>query len=201
MPGRYMFLLYMWKKWPPHSVVEGSSVDESTSMQITFILLQNWVPWFTYHVVLDCGTYYVKVTCHSCPSILSQVMVLFLLRCLLGRLLLQCCRCPCHWAPPATAAFFNWDLLPLPLPSSTGTSPTTPRPQSEGFSFVLSYSLFSLNCSMYVSIETRYYFYSCCDVKVLISGDDIRVNIYFLLYVFCWNDLKSKNDAIFLGYT
>jgi hypothetical protein len=89
----------------------------------------------------------------------------------------------------------------LPLPSSTGTSPTTPRPQSEGFSFVLSYSLFSLNCSMYVSVETRYYFCSCCDVKVLISGDDIPVNIYFLLYVFCWNDLKSKNDAIFLGYT
>jgi hypothetical protein len=30
------------------------------------ILLQNWVPWCTYHVVLYCGTYYVKVSCYSC---------------------------------------------------------------------------------------------------------------------------------------
>jgi hypothetical protein len=46
----------------------------------------------------------------------------------------------------------------LPLPASTGTSPTTPHPPSEGLSFSLSYSQFSLKCSMYVCVETRFGF-------------------------------------------
>jgi hypothetical protein len=71
----------------------------------------------------------------------------------------------------------------------TGTSPTITRPPSKGLSFSLSYSLFSLNCSMYVCVEMIRYdfvYYKCCDVKVLICGDDKRV------YVFCWNDIESK---------
>jgi hypothetical protein len=77
-------------------------------------------------------------------------------------------------------------VLPASLsPSSTCrihygllTSLTITRPPSKGLSFSLSYSLFSLNCSMYVCVEmTRYDFvyYKCCDVKVLICGDDERV--------------------------
>jgi hypothetical protein len=39
--------------------------------------------------------------------------------------------------------------------SSTGISPTTPRTPSEGLSFSLIYSQFSLNCSVHVCVEMR----------------------------------------------
>jgi hypothetical protein len=75
-----------------------------------------------------------------------------------GGSLRWCCDgCAFHWSccqhlrHRAAVAAVHYNLQPMP--SSTQTFPTTPRSSSEGISFSLDASLFSLDCSMYVCVE------------------------------------------------
>jgi hypothetical protein len=126
-------------------------------LHLQIVLLQNWVPWCTYHVFLYCGTYYVKVTTfHSCSgSIFLRSWSFFG-----GAVVVPSGEAVVAVLPVSlslsSTCQIHYGLLPLP--SSTETSPTTPRHPLEGSSFALSYSLFSLNWSMYVILETRYDF-------------------------------------------
>jgi hypothetical protein len=130
-------------------------------LYLQFILLQNWVPRCTYHFVLYCGIYYVKVTCYSCfdPFFLRSWSFsgggAFLGCCGVGavhRSSCWCYRCPCRWAPPTGSTTPCFPCLFQLGP------PITMCPPSEGLSFSLSYSLFSLNSCMYVCIEMRFGF-------------------------------------------
>jgi hypothetical protein len=51
----------------------------------------------------------------------------------------------------AAAASDQYNLLPLP--SSNQISPTVPRSPSEGLSFSLNVSLFSLDCTLHVCVQ------------------------------------------------
>jgi hypothetical protein len=151
-------------------------------LYLQFILLQNWVPRCTYHFALYCGTYYVKLTFYSCfdPFFLRSWSFSG------GGAFHGCCGgcCPPELLVvlPASVSLSSTCRIHyglLSLPSSTGTSPTTPRPPSEGLYFSLSYSQFSLEM-LHACLrrnEVRFCLLCCCDVKVLICGDHECVNI------------------------
>jgi hypothetical protein len=70
-----------------------------------------------------------------------------------------CCTVELLLVLPASVSLSSTYLIHyglLPLPSSIGTSPTTPRPRQGGLSFSLSYSKFSLDYSKYVCVEMRF---------------------------------------------
>jgi hypothetical protein len=71
----------------------------------------------------------------------------------------------------------------LPLPSSIGTSPTTLCSPSYGLYFSLSYSFLELLRVCLHRNEVRFCLLHCCDVKVVVYGDDKCSNIYVFLLV------------------
>jgi hypothetical protein len=112
-------------------------------LHVQFILLKNWVPWCTYHAILYCGTYHVKVTCYSCfdsifrrPRSFSSAGALRGC-CGGGAVQWSSCRCCRHPVSLSSPCLIHYDQ---PLPSSTGTSLTILCPRRE-VSLSLSISL------------------------------------------------------------
>jgi hypothetical protein len=169
------------------------TLDLSTMMHL---------PWFFILLYLLCKTNLLFMIWFH----LSQAMVLFWWWCPPGMLwwrwcplevlmvlplsvsLSSICRIQYGLLPPA---FFNWDL-------SYNTASLIGR--SLFLSQLLPVFLELLHVCLRRN-KVRFCLLHCCDVKVLICGDDERVYIYFLLYMFCSNDLQSKNDDIFLIYS
>ncbi|KAK1641736.1 hypothetical protein QYE76_059548 [Lolium multiflorum] len=91
---------------------------------------------------------------------------------------------------PAAPGFFDWGL-------SYSTVSPPPTHLSEDISFSHSYSLFFLNCAMYVCVEVRFDFLF---TTLLVCGDDKCVNIYSLLYVFCFQSKTMLYSFVALDW-
>jgi hypothetical protein len=96
----------------------------------------------------------------------SQVTVIFWWWCPPGMLWWQCCRPEVLTLSVSLAPSAGSSRACCPLPFSTGTFPTTPRPPSEGLSFcqLLSIFLELLHVCLHRK-EDRFCLLRCCDVK------------------------------------